>query len=999
MTPEDLVKALLATQDADARRTLLIPRPGDFYVAVVSLLKDEVDRTRLRDPQAALRVAEIAAEVAAFSGAPRCRALAAWARGNVLVHLGEYTKSLSLFEQAGEAFATKDTRTEAARLASNRAYVLQELGRYDEALQAAQAALNMMRRHPPSAFLASIWMVLGTLYYSLCRYEDALAAYAKSEQMFLTLGNVVEQARVTINKANVLESLDRFTEAIALLQQARATLVDHGCSLEVARADLNLGITFTRLGRYDEALEALDRAEKGFTALDNAMEAAVVELYRADLYAEFNLYDEVLQAPARSWQLFEERQMQWHAARATLHQAVARRRSGDVTQASELLAVARAAFVRIGDPIWTHLADLEQAALWYEAGEWAQAAFARTDGTAWSRLTSLKGTALWYEMGERTRALRLAAEVAAFLRDSGMPVRAAAANLLAAQCALALGQLVEATQHYQKALNVAGELNVPALFYRAHHGLGQVAEQEGRLEDAHEHFRQAIETVEGLRQRLGVEDLRVGFLDDKLNLYRDAVLLCLRLGHTEEAFAYVERAKSGALVELLVASLHPSPALPYEGKEYEGILARLNALREQLNWHYSKLEGRGGKERGQERPVPEVDVWERIEAIERETIRAWRQFQRVHPFYISLGRPDPPTPAVVRDLLREDEALLQYYVAGESVHVFVVRHNGLKAYLPLACTLSRVKDSVGALDATLRSAATSGGDYVTATLSPLSRQQLGWLYDDLLRPLAPFLEGASRLLIAPDGFLFQIPFHALHDGERYVVEHYEVVYTPSASALRLCQENRRRFAANAGRPLVVGYSRGGELPHVLREVEAVARVIPGARVFTDESATLACLQEHAGQGTFLHLATHAVFRRDNPLFSALQLAGGEWLRTMDLYTLRLNGALVTLSACETGRHHLRGGDLFGLSRGFFCAGAAALVVSLWPASDISTALLMEWFYTRLAEGASAAAALQGAQQDLRNFEEKRGGQRICPYAHPFHWAPFCLLGAPDVRLE
>jgi CHAT domain-containing protein len=119
---------------------------------------------------------------------------------------------------------------------------------------------------------------------------------------------------------------------------------------------------------------------------------------------------------------------------------------------------------------------------------------------------------------------------------------------------------------------------------------------------------------------------------------------------------------------------------------------------------------------------------------------------------------------------------------------------------------------------------------------------------------------------------------------------------------------------------------------------------------------------------------------------------------MDLYTLRLNGALVTLSACETGLHRMRGGDLFGLSRGFFCAGASTLVTSLWRADDTATALLMERFYSCMSNGETAAQALRRAQQDLRGLEEDRDGRQVKPYAHPFFWAPFCLLGMPDVHL-
>jgi CHAT domain-containing protein len=283
-------------------------------------------------------------------------------------------------------------------------------------------------------------------------------------------------------------------------------------------------------------------------------------------------------------------------------------------------------------------------------------------------------------------------------------------------------------------------------------------------------------------------------------------------------------------------------------------------------------------------------------------------------------------------------------------------------------------------------------------LTPLSQQALGWLYDDLVRPLEPFAEGTRRLLVAPDGVLFQVPFHALYDGQQYLLDRYEIAYVPSATMLLLCQENRSRRAGVHAPPLIVGYSRGKELPYILEEIEAVVATVPGAVILREEEATLARLRESVCRGKLVHLATHATFRHDNPLFSALQLAGGDWLRVMDLYTLHLDGALVTLSGCETGRHTLRGGDLLGLSRGFFCAGASALVVSLWHVGDSSAARLMGHFYAHLADGATAVSALRQAQQDLRDHVEsgeEQAGKAVKPYAHPFYWAPFCLLGAPS----
>src|SRR5207237_1534552 len=126
-------------------------------------------------------------------------------------------------------------------------------------------------------------------------------------------------------------------------------------------------------------------------------------------------------------------------------------------------------------------------------------------------------------------------------------------------------------------------------------------------------------------------------------------------------------------------------------------------------------------------------------------------------------------------------------------------------------------------------------------------------------------------------------------------------------------------------------------------------------VLAGQDATEQAFRRHAPQADVIHLASHAVFRHDNPLFSAIRLADG-WLSLYDLYNLRLRASLVTLSACETGVNDVLAGDeLVGLARGFFQAGAASLVVSLWAVDDASTAALMRHFYAYLEAGFGPAA--------------------------------------------
>jgi hypothetical protein len=139
-------------------------------------------------------------------------------------------------------------------------------------------------------------------------------------------------------------------------------------------------------------------------------------------------------------------------------------------------------------------------------------------------------------------------------------------------------------------------------------------------------------------------------------------------------------------------------------------------------------------------------------------------------------------------------------------------------------------------------------------------------------------------------------------------------------------------------------------------------------------------------------ATHGEFRPDNPLFSGLALADG-WLTTLDIFNLRLQASLVTLSACQSGQSQVGGGDeLLGLMRAFLYAGAASLVLSLWAVEDRSTALLMEAFYAKLAEGWSKGAALRHAQRQFIQDGVSQGDAAQRLYKHPFFWAPFFLVG-------
>jgi len=250
------------------------------------------------------------------------------------------------------------------------------------------------------------------------------------------------------------------------------------------------------------------------------------------------------------------------------------------------------------------------------------------------------------------------------------------------------------------------------------------------------------------------------------------------------------------------------------------------------------------------------------------------------------------------------------------------------------------------------------------------------LYEEVLAPIRPYIS-ARHLIIVPHGVLHYLPFHALLDDTGYLIDSFTISYAPSASVFAHCQEKPTHAT---GTSLVLGIP-DAQAPMILQEVRAVAEILPEAELIVGAAANERVLREKGLQSRLIHIATHGRFRQDNPMFSGIRL-GDAYLNLYDLYQLKLNAGLVTLSGCATGMNVVAPGDeLLGLIRGLLFAGAHSLLLSLWDVHDQSTADFMACFYRRLQDGNSKASALRGAMTELRER-----------YPHPYHWAPFTLIG-------
>ena len=182
------------------------------------------------------------------------------------------------------------------------------------------------------------------------------------------------------------------------------------------------------------------------------------------------------------------------------------------------------------------------------------------------------------------------------------------------------------------------------------------------------------------------------------------------------------------------------------------------------------------------------------------------------------------------------------------------------------------------------------------------------------------------------------------------------------------------------------------------EADAIASIARGGgnqpEVWVDLNASEDSLRSRdVSNYRVVHIATHGLLDAERPQFTGvvLSLVGNKandgFLRTDEIFNLRIGAPLVMLSACETGLgKEKRGEGVIGLTRAFIYAGAPTVGVSLWSVADKSTAELMTDFYKRLLsqdKPAAPAGAMREAQ--LAMISGKK-------YSAPFYWAPFVLVG-------
>jgi tetratricopeptide (TPR) repeat protein len=850
----------------------------------------------------------------------------------------QYDESLPYYASTIHALDADGDTTQAARVRLGYIAALFHTGRYQEALAVAVVAEDWFKKNNDEVGFARLCNNIANLYDRLDEHASAYRYHQTHYEIIQKIGDREGLAKSYLNLGNSLAAMDRFEKADELYMNCETLSRQLGITELWAQASYNRAHLHYLRGRYSDAFQSFSRLRQHFERSGSRRHYALCDLDEAEIYLQLNLAKDALALSGRAAEHFKELGLHYEEAKATAFVGLSLLQMRRYSEALGVFESAQKMFESEGNLYWRALLDLYRSEVELSRNRYSEA-----------RVLAEQAKVLFERMGLSSKTILSLVHLG--------------------RIALVLNDISSAEAFAAEISAVMEKTDVPLLLFPCYMLFADIAHQRKNWDRAEHFHTMAVDDLELHQARLHHDDLRVTFFKGKHRAYEALVRLALRKSNRDEAVAsaytWSERAKSRGLIDLLSQHL---PAV--QGHAEPALLAKIEELREELNVLYA----RSKTEVTSTRPLA---TFESIALKEQELARGLREVSIRDPEYTSLQRAPVATIETIQEVLPGHTTLVEYFIAGNEVLVFLVSRSGAEVHRHL-CSSDRIIGIQNRLgfhlegfmlsDAYLRSHSDQIFDSTKHHLQELHRALFAPIADRIRTP---------HITIVPHGCLHLLPFHAFADGSQYVIDNFEISYCPSASILRYCL---KKDDIEDAAPCLIGVS-DSITPFVEQEVRNLASIFLGSNVLLNSGATKSAFAEASRKASFIHIATHGVFRQDNPMFSGFKLADG-WVTALDLFSMTCQTNLVTLSGCQSGMSLVTGSDdLLGLMRGFLYAGARSLMLSLWNVDDECTAKLMTLFYDAWRAGATKSKALDIAMKALRQERP-----------NPFYWAPFLLVG-------
>ncbi len=916
--------------------------------------------------------------------------------GNAYLSLSQYQQATDFFDQALLIFREIRDRQGEGKALGNLGNAYLSLDQYQQAIDYYEQQLGITREIGDRLGESNALGNLGIAYAALGQYQQAIGYYEQRLAIAREISDHRGQGQTLNNLGEAYRKLSQYKQAIDFYEQSFVIAREIGDRPMEGSALGNLGIAYFDLGQYQQAIDYYEQQLRITREIGDRQGVGNALGSLGNSYFSLGQYQQAIILLGQSLVIAREIGSRSGEGSALNNLGITYAALGQYQSAIDFheqsLAITRAIGNRSGEKnalgglgnSYFGLGQYQQAIDYYEQqlGITREIGDRQGKGLALNNLGNVYLSLRQYQQAidYYEQSLAIAHEVGD-RRGEGKSL----GNL--GTTYVGLGQYQEAIGYYEQSLAIARETGNHAEEGLTLNNLGATYYRLRQFSASTDAFLKAIAIYDTLRTTDLSDSEKISFFDTYLGTYLGLQKSLIAQNEPEQALVYAERGRARAFVELLATRTTTNG-----------------------NPNAASLES-----------ISSPDLTE-IQRIARE----------------------------------QNTILVNYsVVSDESLFIWVVQPTGEVAFrsveLDGSGNGSSTINPIAAIDGPVYRSATSDSE-LTALVSESrsvvgerenpNTPQLQELHKLLIDPIADLLpsDPNAQVVFIPQGQLFLVPFAALQDEDgTYLIEKHTILTAPSIQVFGLANEavgTRNVASLSTDNALVVGNptmptvwlpNKDGDLAETqlsyLSGAKAEAEAIGGffnIPALTGEQATEARVKQLLPNASLIHLATHGLLEYGIPessgvldLPGAIALAPGNGedglLTSAEILEMDLQADLAILSACDTGRGRITGDGVVGLSRALITAGVPSVMVSLWAVNDDSTSLLMQRFYEFLATGEfTKAEALRQAQLSLLYDEDtetrleavradisvETSGRRDVPTGsrHPYHWAPFILIG-------
>ncbi len=308
-------------------------------------------------------------------------------------------------------------------------------------------------------------------------------------------------------------------------------------------------------------------------------------------------------------------------------------------------------------------------------------------------------------------------------------------------------------------------------------------------EMAYNHYKESISISETLRKNLILDDFKISFAENYISAYQQMTSLCIQTGKIQEAFEYIEKSKSRALVDMLCHAVNEIGSKEVSNEiieEVSTLKGKLDLLRKKLNSAHSCLSSESIDLNDSRKSQINTDILEEITTLESSYKKTYEELKIKDPEWASFISVDVADIKTVQSMLDKDTLLLEFYQINNEVIILSVRKD--KPPDVHRITIDLEKDAERLYNLLLALSKGKGLDSRSHDYIKYIKQPLSYFYDLLISPVLEENSDVNHLIIVPHFFWHYLPFHALYDSEskEHLIDKFSISYAPSATTLHYC---------------------------------------------------------------------------------------------------------------------------------------------------------------------------------------------------------------------